>query len=74
MQNYKVIDEIITEEQDWKITLEGQPNEELNFDTTTQNLKESIIRNLIELDNMDYQKRMKARYDKFRKMGEWVSK
>ncbi len=74
MQKYGLIDEIIQEQKDWKITLESQSVDEVNFETTAQKLKKSIIRNLLELDNLNIEKRMKMRYSKFRKMGEWVSK
>jgi len=74
MQKYNLIDEIVQEQKDWKITLENSSDEEINFETTAQNLKESIIRSLCELSNIGYEKRMKLRYEKFRKMGEWISK
>jgi acetyl-CoA carboxylase carboxyl transferase subunit alpha len=74
MQKYNLIDEIVQEQKDWKITLENSSDEEINFETTAQNLKESIIRSLRELSNIGYEKRMKLRYEKFRKMGEWISK
>lgn len=74
MQKYNLIDEIVQEQKDWKITLENSSDEEINFETTAQNLKESIIRSLHELSDIGYEKRMKLRYEKFRKMGEWISK
>ncbi len=74
MQKYKLIDEIIQERNDWRITLKSQTDEKINFEATAQNLKQSLIRNLLELDSLDTVKRMKLRYGKFRRMGEWISK
>ena len=73
MKNYKLIDEIVSEPTDWKIKTGKNNSQAEDFETTAQNLKESLIRNLRELNELDFNTRMKLRYEKFRKMGDWVS-
>jgi acetyl-CoA carboxylase carboxyl transferase subunit alpha len=72
MEKYKLVDEIIEEPSVWKVTTENSSDNKLSFETTAQNLKLSLIRNLHELDKLDVANRLKLRYRKFRKMGEWL--
>jgi acetyl-CoA carboxylase carboxyl transferase subunit alpha len=72
MKKYNLIDEIVPEPTDWKITSVGDTDMETSFETTAQNLKQALIRNLCQLDGLDVTSRMKLRYGKFRKMGEWI--
>jgi acetyl-CoA carboxylase alpha subunit len=69
-----LIDEIVREPADWKIKSGNDSDKETNFETTAQNLKQALIRNLRELSKLDVESRMKLRYGKFRKMGQWVTK
>lgn len=73
MQEYKLVDEIIQEPFDWKVTSGDDAEKETNFEAIAQNLKHSLIRNLQELDELDVTSRMKSRYGKFRKMGDWLA-
>lgn len=72
MERYNLIDEIVPEPSDWKITADA--GQAANFATTAQNLKDVLIRNLEQLDDLDTESRMKLRYKKFRIMGEWITK
>ncbi len=74
MKKYNLIDEVVREPTDWKIKSDGESDKETSFETTARNLKQALIRNLRELDKLDVESRMKLRYGKFRKMGEWVTK
>ena len=74
MKKYNLIDEIVREPTVWKIKPDGESDKNLDFETTAQNLKQAIIRNLKDLDKLDGERRMMLRYGKFRKMGEWVTR
>jgi acetyl-CoA carboxylase carboxyl transferase subunit alpha len=74
MKKYNLIDEIVREPTDWKIKSDGESDKETSFEITARNLKQALIRNLRELDKLDVESRMKLRYGKFRKMGEWVTR
>ena len=74
MKKYNLIDEIVHEPVDWKINTEDESDKVLNFDRTSQNLSQALVRNMQELKKLDLKVRMKLRYEKFRKMGDWVIK
>lgn len=74
MKKYNLIDEIVREPTDWKVKSENESKKETDFEVTAQNLKQSLIRNIRELNEIEAVSRLKLRYGKFRKMGEWVIK
>ncbi len=74
MKKYNLVDEIVPEPIDWRIKLDNESDKEINFEITAQNLKQALIRNLQELNKLEIESRLKLRYAKFRKMGEWVIK
>jgi acetyl-CoA carboxylase carboxyl transferase subunit alpha len=74
MKKYNLIDEVVREPTDWKIKSDAESDKEASFDTTARNVKQALIRNLRELGELDVESRMKLRYGKFRKMGEWITK
>lgn len=67
-----LIDEIISEETDWKFSLEDS-NRHSDYKKTAENLKQVLLRHLSEISAMDTQKRINTRFRKFRKMGSWIS-
>jgi acetyl-CoA carboxylase carboxyl transferase subunit alpha len=73
MQEYKLVDEIIQEPFDWNVPSGNDSEKDTNFETIAQNLKQSLIRNLDELDELDLTDRMKSRFGKFRRMGDWIA-
>jgi acetyl-CoA carboxylase carboxyl transferase subunit alpha len=74
MKEYNLIDEIVQEPMDWKINTEEGSDKEIGFVRTSQNLSQALVRNLQELKNLDLKIRMKLRFEKFRKMGDWKIK
>jgi acetyl-CoA carboxylase carboxyl transferase subunit alpha len=72
-----LIDEIVPEYTDWKYNSDENSDEESEFQKsykkTAENLKKIVQRNLTELNNTDDKKRLESRFQKFRKMGNWVS-
>ncbi len=63
-----IIDGIISEGSEWRISEKA-----LLEDTVTKGLKSTLLKHLRELSGMTADKRMAARYEKFRNMGEWVT-
>lgn len=78
MKSSELIDEIVVESSDWKIIRDNDSNNDSNlktaFETTAENLKQALVVNLRELNRLDLETLLKLRFEKFRKMGRWVSK
>lgn len=68
LEKLKVIDGIIAEPTAWKKS-DDQPLE----DRVTKGLKNTLLKHLGELVKMPAEKRLTARYEKFRNMGEWTT-
>jgi acetyl-CoA carboxylase carboxyl transferase subunit alpha len=74
MQRFNLIDEIVEEPVDWKITSRDDDlSRETSFETTARRLKQSVLRNLQELEELNVEQRLRLRYGKFRKMGAWLA-
>lgn len=65
-----LIDKVIPESIDWKFTEEENGFAE---DPVTLELKNELERQISELESMDGGKRLEERFEKFRRMGEWIS-
>ena len=74
---FGLIDEIISESDDWKISLDENSAEHAeildSYTRTTENLKKILRRNLKELCDLDLNKLLDLRYKKFRRMGSWLT-
>jgi acetyl-CoA carboxylase carboxyl transferase subunit alpha len=72
LEQLGIIDEIVPESGEWKVQNEdsGQPPKKL--DKTSSNLKKAILANLKALQSLTAKQRTADRYQKFRKMGQWV--
>lgn len=72
-----LIDEIIGETEDWRIegsqTPKNAENEQNLFQEAAKLLSRKILKNLQELEKISIEELLERRYDKFRKMGEYVS-
>lgn len=73
LQKFGLIDEIIPEKNVWKFPSEEDTTLDDSFNDDAQNMKKIIHRHLQELDNLEADKRIKIRFQKFRKMGDWIS-
>ena len=69
---FGVIDEIIPEPVSWSVGDDGKDKRGAAYTKIAENLKKSIVRSLDELLKKDSNTLIRERYDKFRKMGEWV--
>lgn len=72
LEKLGIIDEIVPESRAWKMDSDGEDKKTKNFDEVSNTLKRSLIKHLKTLIAMDPKKRSTERYQKFRKMGEWV--
>lgn len=76
LKKLKLIDGIIKESEDWRIEnstdQKNKENEDSGFLKAANLLSEKILENLEELEKMPTEKRLEARYRKFRQMGEFV--
>lgn len=78
LKKFDVIDEIVAEPETWTIgggngqddeASEGRPD---NFESIGNELKNTLVRHLTELNKLDTVSLLDKRYQKFRKMGQWV--
>ena len=70
LKKFGLVDEIISESYGWKVNLLEGRDEEL--DKISKNLGERISKKLSELIKLTKAELLEKRYQKFRKMGEWL--
>ncbi len=73
LQNFGLIDEIIPEKNIWKFPSEEDSTLNDSFTENVQNMKKILQRHLRELNNLEADKRIEIRFQKFRKMGNWIA-
>jgi acetyl-CoA carboxylase carboxyl transferase subunit alpha len=73
LQNFGLIDEIIPEKNIWKFPSEEDSTLNDSFTENAQNMKKILQRHLQELNNLEADKRIEIRFQKFRKMGNWIA-
>lgn len=67
----EIVDEVVPESGEWVIA-DGD-NEAFAEDPVTEGLKKMLLKHLSELNAMSETERLEARFEKFRKMGRWIS-
>ena len=72
LKKFGIIDEIIPEPKEWKVDSGKSEEYGKDYHEVSNNLKKVILRNLKELGSVDYENRVSERFQKFRKMGEWI--
>ncbi|MBV9241015.1 MAG: acetyl-CoA carboxylase carboxyltransferase subunit alpha [Acidobacteria bacterium] len=72
LKKFDIIDEIIPEPEPWAIAGDDEKKAQTAYDGIAHTLKASISRNLRDLSALDTTTLLERRYQKFRKMGEWV--
>ena len=73
LQRFGLIDEIIPEKNIWKFPSEEDSTLNDSFTENAQNMKKILQRHLQELNNLEADKRIEIRFQKFRKMGNWIA-
>ena len=72
LKKFDIIDEIIPEAEPWTIPQNDDKARQKAFDRVCETLKKSLIREVKSLSGVNTKKLLEDRYQKFRKMGEWV--
>jgi acetyl-CoA carboxylase carboxyl transferase subunit alpha len=72
LKKHDIIDEIITEDDLWTIPAGDDKKRQKAYDRICQALKKSLVREVRALSATDTKKLLEDRYQKFRKMGEWI--
>lgn len=72
LKKFDIIDEIIPEPEPWTMPEEGDKKAEAAFDKIAAELKRSLLREVKTLTALDTKALLDGRYQKFRKMGEWL--
>jgi len=72
LRKFGLIDEIIPENDVWKFPSQEDPSLDDSFIDNAQNIKIILHRHLQELNNQEADKRIKIRFQKFRRMGNWI--
>ena len=72
LKKFDIIDEIIPEDEPWAVPANGNKKQQTAYDRVCNSLKKSLVREVKALSAVDTAKLLDDRYNKFRKMGEWV--
>ncbi len=72
LKKHDIIDEIIPEPEPWTIPSNGDKKRQKAFDTICASLKTTLFREVKALSSVETKVLLDTRYQKFRKMGEWV--
>jgi acetyl-CoA carboxylase carboxyl transferase subunit alpha len=72
LKKHAIIDEIIAEPKPWTMPTEGDKKSQSNYDQIIQTLRKALLREVKQLSALDTKTLLDNRYNKFRKMGEWV--
>jgi len=72
LKKFEIIDEIIPEPKPWTMPSNGSKELQTAFDSISAILKAAIIREIRSLSTVSPKQLLEDRYQKFRKMGEWV--
>ena len=72
LKKFDIIDEIVAEPQPWTVATDDDKKSGSAYDAIAHNLKKALIREVKLLSALDTKTLLDERYNKFRKMGEWV--
>ncbi len=72
LKKFNIIDEIIPETEPWTIPAGSDKKIQAAYDKICETLKKSLVREVKELSSIDSKQLLEERYQKFRKMGQWV--
>jgi acetyl-CoA carboxylase carboxyl transferase subunit alpha len=72
LKKFEIVDEIIPEPAPWAIAQNGDKKAVAAYERISETLKKSLVREVRSLSSLDTKTLLENRYQKFRKMGEWV--
>ena len=70
--SFGLVDEIVKEPEAWKMPSGENTDLQNPFEKISADLKDVLIKRLKTVSNLDEKQRQTLRYQKFRKMGEWI--
>jgi len=72
LKKFDIVDEIIPEPEPWTIAQNGNKKGLAAYEKINETLKKSLVREVKSLSSLDTKTLLDNRYNKFRKMGEWI--
>lgn len=72
LKQFDIIDEIVAEPQPWTMPVDGDKKSGAAYERIANTLKKAIQREVKALSALDTKTLLENRYQKFRKMGEWI--
>jgi acetyl-CoA carboxylase carboxyl transferase subunit alpha len=72
LKRFDIIDEIIPEPELWTVPPGDDKKKQKSFDAICKTIKQSLLREVKLLSALDARTLVDRRYEKFRKMGEWL--
>ena len=72
LKQFDIIDEIVPEPEPWTMPVDGDKKSEAAYESISNTLKKVIQREIKTLSALDTKSLLENRYQKFRKMGEWI--
>ena len=72
LKKFGIIDEIISEPNEWRVETEEEKGSSKDYEKISATLKKAILKHLKEVSGVDEKQMVANRFQKFRKMGEWV--
>ncbi len=74
LRKFNLIDEIVPEAgSEWRLAAGEEGRSQSEFIETAENLKTAILKNLRQLTTLEEKQRIRLRFEKFRRMGDWNS-
>ncbi|MBA2379031.1 MAG: acetyl-CoA carboxylase carboxyltransferase subunit alpha [Blastocatellia bacterium] len=67
-----LVDEIIREPSAWRVAKEEDNGAKRDFDVVVESVRSSLLKHLRELQKRTHSELIRDRFDKFRKMGQWL--
>ena len=72
LKKFGIIDEIISEPDEWRVESEEEKGSSKDYEKISATLKKAILKHLKEISGVDEKQMVANRFQKFRKMGEWI--
>ena len=73
LKEFRLIDEVISESGEWKFPSADDLSTGADYIANANNIKTILLKHLRELNALDTSLLLERRFEKFRKMGDWVS-
>jgi acetyl-CoA carboxylase carboxyl transferase subunit alpha len=72
LKKFDIIDDIVSEPQPWTMPTDGDKKSQKAFEKICESLKKTLLDEVKDLVKLDTKTLLDERYQKFRRMGEWV--